>query len=241
MQTLPPEKDALGLAAMSYFRTGEKSPIRIHSDIAADDVILPEYLFRSKDQMPELEKLALEHCRGKVLDVGAGVGCHSLPLQEAGIEVTALEISEQCCNIMNERGIKKIINQDFYEYSGVQFDVILMLMNGIGIAGDLEGLESFFRQLSDLLAPGGYAIFDSSDLTFLYEEEDEPCWESLNKNYYGEMQYQMCFRKVCGDYFKWLFIDFGTLESLSEKNGFEAILLAEGEHYDYLGMLRKKS
>ena len=60
---------------------------------------------------------------GKTLDVGAGSGCHSLVLQEKGIDVTAIDISPLSVETMKERGIKKVMEQDFFTQEE-QYDTI---------------------------------------------------------------------------------------------------------------------
>ncbi len=110
--------------------------------------------------MPHLEKLALSECSGKILDVGAAAGCHSLILQENGLDTSAMEISELCCDVMLKRDIKQIIRNDFFHYSDKKFDTILLLMNGIGIAGNLNRLNEFLIKAGKLLNPGGKIIFD---------------------------------------------------------------------------------
>ena len=58
-----------------------------------EDEIPVETLFRDYDSMPPLEHHALDLVKGRTLDVGAGAGCHSLVLQERGIDVDAIDIS----------------------------------------------------------------------------------------------------------------------------------------------------
>jgi hypothetical protein len=103
-----------------------------------DEDIMPiETLFRSFAGMPELEQKALKLAQGRTLDVGAGAGCHSLILQEKGIDVTAIDISPLSVETMRERGVMKVLQQDFFTLN-TQFDTILLLMNGIGIVGKAE-------------------------------------------------------------------------------------------------------
>ena len=163
-------------------------------------------LFRSYEEMPEIERKALDMVKGKTLDVGAGAGCHSLVLQERGIDVTAIDISPLSVETMKERGIKKVFEQDFFTLEvqameqqepsrdrvrGSQFDTILMLMNGIGIVGTLDRMPEFFKQLDRILAPGGQVLCDSSDISYVFETEDGIIELPDDMSYYGEHSFWM--------------------------------------------------
>ena len=67
--------------------------------------------------MPKIEQVALKTCKGKILDIGAASGAHSLYLQEQNKNVTAIEISQLASQVMKERRIKKVINEDFFKYN----------------------------------------------------------------------------------------------------------------------------
>ena len=174
-----------------------------------------------------------------MLDVGAGSGCHSLVLQEKGIDVTAIDISPLSVETMKERGVKKVMEQDFFTMEG-QYDTILMLMNGIGIVGTLERLPKFFRQLDKILAPGGQVLCDSSDISYVFEGEDGMIDIPNEMEYYGEHSFQMQYKDTIGEPFEWLYIDEDTLRELASKNGYAVEVVAEGEHYDYLARITKK-
>lgn len=106
------------------------------------------HLFRSEQEMPQLEKRALELVRGKVLDIGAGAGCHALALKEKGFEVKAIDVSPLSCEVMKARGIEDVecINLFDPQLQG-KFDTILLLMNGTGIAGKLCALADAAQPL----------------------------------------------------------------------------------------------
>lgn len=138
---------------------------------------------------------------------------------------------------MKARGVDaRRIN--FYDDSFTEkFDTVLMLMNGTGIIGRLENIDSFFARLRQLLNPDGVVLIDSSDLSYLYEEEDGSLMIDLADDYYGLVDYQMEYMGVVGESFDWLYLDFETLSYYAAENGFRAELVAEGEHYDYLAAL----
>ena len=112
-----------------------------------------------------------------------------------------------------------------------------MLMNGSGIVGRVDNFPRFFGRVRELLRPGGCVLMDSSDLRYLYEDEDGSFAIDLAGDYYGELQYQMQYRDIKGDLFDWLYVDFQTLSYYAQQSGFRAELVAEGEHFDYLAKI----
>ena len=236
-EVLQQAADPMGAAIYDYYVNGEAHALVVHSSMFDDDEIPVEGLFRSFEDMPELERIALEMARGKILDVGAGSGCHSVALGKAGKSAVAIDISPLSVEVMKRRGLDARQVNLYDESFTDKFDTILMLMNGTGIIGTLENMPVFFERMKELLAPGGCILIDSSDLRYLYEEEDGSLMIDLADDYYGLLDYQMEYKDVVGEPFDWLYVDFDTLAFYAEENGFAAELVAEGEHYDYLARL----
>jgi hypothetical protein len=162
-------------------------------------------------------------------------------LQKKVMDVSALDYSELCCEVLTKRGIKNVTLSNYFDYSGSTFDTLLFLMNGIGIAGTLDALPQFFKKAYELLNTGGQLIFDSSDIDYMYIEEDGTKLINLNSRYYGELLFRMVYNTIEGEPFPWLYIDYQTLARYAVKFGFEPELLVTGEHHDYLARLHKKS
>lgn len=235
---LSPNKDPMGAAIAEYHHTGRASTLRVFSSQFDEDEIPVDQLFRTYKEMPPIEQKALTLAQGRILDVGAGSGCHALALQEMGKEVTAIDISELSVEVMAERGVKDARAVDLYdERMAEKFDTILLLMNGSGIIGNIEGMERFFLRMKQLLASGGCIYMDSSDLKYLFEEEDGSYVIDIAGDYYGLVDFQMQYRQVKGESFDWLYIDFDTLSYYAKQYGFSAQIVCEGEHYDYLAKL----
>lgn len=238
---LTANKDPMGAAIADYNKRHKAERLRVFSSQFDEDEIPVKELFRTEKQMPLLERTALQLATGKILDVGAGSGCHSLALQEAGKEVHAIDISPLSVEVMQQRGVQhatllNLFDEHFHE----TYDTILMLMNGSGIIGKLENLPAFFKRMKQLLQPGGCIFMDSSDLRYLFEEEDGSFVIDLAGDYYGEVDFQMQYRDILGESFDWLYIDFQTLSLYAAENGFQAELVKEGKHYDYLAKLTLK-
>jgi len=226
--------DSMGRAIAEYHKNGKAARLRVFSPMFEEDEIPLQTLFRTYKSMPKIEQTALDMAKGRTLDVGAASGCHSLLLQERGIDVTAIDISPLSVETMKERGVKNVREQDFFTLEDEQYDTILMLMNGIGIVGTLARMPEFFRLLDRILAPRGQVLCDSSDISYVFEG-DMP-----DMDYYGEQSFQMQYKDTIGEPFPWLYIDADTLKQVAEANGYAAEVIAEGEHYDYLARITKK-
>lgn len=239
MDKVNSKMDPMGRAIADYHKTKKASKLRVFSPMFEEDEIPLTTLFRSYDSMPKIERKALDLAKERILDVGAGAGCHSLVLQERGLDVTAIDISPLSVETMKERGVKKVLEQDFFTLEG-QYDTILMLMNGIGIVGTLERMPEFFGQLDKILAPGGQVLCDSSDISYVFENEEGMIDIPNEMDYYGEHSFQMQYKDTIGEHFDWLYIDADTLKEKAGRYGYAAVVIAEGEHYDYLARITKK-
>lgn len=236
-KVLIPGGDPMGAAIYDFHKNGTADVLRVFSSQFEEDEIPVADLFREYDDMPELERIALDVASGEILDVGAGSGCHSVALMKMGKSAVAIDISPLSVEVMKERGVDALQVNLYDESFARKFDTVLMLMNGTGIIGNLDNMPVFFERMKQLLKPGGSILIDSSDLRYLFEEEDGSLMIDLADDYYGQLDYQMQYKDVSGEPFDWLYVDFDTLAFYAEESGFDAVLLAEGEHYDYLAKL----
>ena len=239
--TLSPERDPMGAAIADYLAYGKASKLRVFSSQFDEDEIPVPQLFRSYEQMPEIERVALQRCSGRILDVGAGSGCHSLALQAMEKPVMAIDISPLSVAAMRERGVKDVRCINLFDPAlAERFDTILLLMNGSGIVGKLANFPAFFVRMKQLLTPCGQILMDSSDLSYLFEDEEGNLDFAPEDDYYGEVDFRMQYKQVKGDPFDWIYIDFCTLSLQAAQAGFQAEKIAEGEHFDYLARLTLK-
>jgi precorrin-6B methylase 2 len=237
------ENDPLGEALLDYFKNpSEQKVITVKSPDFDNDTIPVSYFFRKYNQMPELEQQALQMCGEKVLDAGAGAGCHAMILQNQGKDVTALESSPGAAEVLKQRGIEKSIQKDIYEYTDERYDTILLLMNGIGLAGTPSGAKQLFVHLKSLLHSRGNILVDSSDLTYLYKEQHSIAniQRHLDDNYYGIVEFQMEYKHASGKPFKWLYLDEESFCSLAEDAGYQSEVVFKDHHYGFLAQLTIK-
>ncbi len=240
--TIPPDKDPMGTALLDYLNGNHEENITVKSSITEDDVIPVNYLFRNFTEMPIMEQAALKECKGKILDVGAGSGSHTLYLQKKGFDIHGIDISEGSCRCCKNRGVKNIINVDFFSLSdNEKYDTLLMMMNGIGFVGSVANLDTFFRKAKQLLNPGGQILLDSSDIKYMFDDDKEEevldIFYGEDEPYYGEVTYIMEYKNIVGKPFRWLFIDPDLLKEKAKHFGFKFETLFIGENYDYLAKL----
>jgi methylase of polypeptide subunit release factors len=191
--------------------------------------------------MPVLEQKALQLAFGKVLDAGCGAGSHSLYLQKVkNLEVTAIDLSENAVKVCQLRGVGDAKVQDVMKLSGEKYDTILLLMNGAGMCGKLKNISNFLIHLKSLLNEGGQILVDSSDIIYMFDEdEDGGKWIPGDTEYYGEVTYTVSYKGETEKPFDWLYIDYNTLQNAAHANGLNCELVLEGEHFDYLARLTK--
>ncbi len=234
--TLLMTKDLFGKALLDYQNGNYTEDIITSTNISDEDELPIPYLFRGFKDMPKLEQKALQLSKGLVLDVGCGAGSHSLYLQEKGLDVHAIDISQGAVSVAKARGVLQVNQKDILDEKNT-YDTILLLMNGTGIFQELSQVSKYLSHLKTLLKPGGQILIDSSDIAYMYEDEDGGLWIDTNANYYGELDYYLSYKGEEESPMTWLYLDFNTLYTACKSVGLECEKIMDGEHFDYLAKL----
>jgi SAM-dependent methyltransferase len=232
-------KDLFGKAILDFQTKNSPEDLITETSISEADKMSVAYLFRIYNEMPKLEQLALQLAKGKVLDVGCGAGSHSLTLQnDRNLDVTAIDISENAIEACTLRGITNAKVANILDLDSTEkFDTILLLMNGTGIFGTLKETASYLQKLKSLLNPNGQILIDSSDIIYMFDDdEDGGKWIPSN-GYYGELTFTISYKTDTEASFPWLYLDYNTLQNAAFANGLKCELILEGEHFDYLAKL----
>ena len=229
-------KDLFGEAILDFQTNNDPQALITETTISEADEMEVAYLFRNFDQMPAIEQRALQLCKGKILDVGCGAGSHSLYLQQQNLDVTAIDISSKAIKTCRLRGVKNPIVQNILEVEG-KFDTLLLLMNGTGIFGTLNQSTHFLQKLKSILNANGQILIDSSDIIYMFDEDEDGAKWIPSDNYYGELEFTITYKNEKEDPFPWLYMDFNTLQNAAVANGFNCELIMEGPHFDYLARL----
>ncbi|MBT8306791.1 MAG: class I SAM-dependent methyltransferase [Maribacter sp.] len=230
--------DIFGNALLDYQKGEYIEDIMTFSSMDEEDIIPVPYLFRTYDEMPQIEKKALQLCKGNVLDIGCGAGSHSLYLQNKGLSVTALDSSIGAIETCSLRGVRSTKNCSILDFKNQKFDTLLLVMNGIGIVGKLEFLKVYLDHFKTLLNRNGQILLDSSDIIYMFDsDEDRGYWIPDSKSYYGDVEFIMEYKREKSYPFSWLYLDFNTLQNAAYDSELRCELVSEGNHYDYLARL----
>ena len=230
-------KDPLGSAVLDFYNGKLKHPLTTQSSTFEDDDFPVSYLFRTFEQMPVLEQKALKLAKGNILDVGACAGCHSLALQKMGKSVSAIDISATAVEVMLKTGVTNARHINFFNLQNEKYDTLLFLMNGAGIAGTIATLPFFFNKIKTLLNKGGQVLIDSSDVAYLYKNEDGSIDIDINGAYYGEFDFTFAYGDCKSASFSWLYVDIDTLKHYAHESGFKVKLIMKDDNNAYLAKL----
>lgn len=226
----------MGEAIWDYYYQNSPQDLLTETSISEIDELPVEYLFRTYKEMSEIEQKALQLSKGKILDIGAGAGCHSLYLQnEKKLEVTATDISEKSIQVCKLQGIKNTIVSDILNFPEQKFDTLLLLMNGTGIFQSLSKIDFYLQKLKNLLTPNGQILIDSTDIIYMFDRDEDGGVYIPANGYYGEVDYILHYK---GDMeiTSWLYLDYPTLKKAAEHNGFQVEKILQQE-YAYLAKL----
>lgn len=233
-------KDLFGKAILDYQTNNSPEDLITETSISEADEMSVAYLFRSFDEMPKIEQKALQLTKGSVLDVGCGAGSHALYLQKKGFDVKAIDVSENAIKTCELRGLKNVSVENILNLDvSNKYDTILLLMNGTGIFETLENCTKYLLTLKSLLNENGQILIDSSDIIYMFDQDEDGAYEVPANHYYGELTFTIQYKGETEEPFPWLYLDYNTLQNACLVNGLQCELILEGEHFDYLAKITK--
>lgn len=239
----PRTGDAFGQALLDYFEHG---PDRRDHFIERDDGLLealdPGIFFTGESEWPAVEAAVSERAGRRVLDVGAGAGRHALPLQEAGHEVVALDVSVGAIEVCRRRGVRETFIGTVFELAqtdGRRFDTFLLCGNNYGLLESPEHASKFLRALTELAAPGAEIIGSCID-PFATDDPLHLTYHELNRSRArlpGQLRLRSRWADLATPWFDYLFVPIEALEELAEQAGWELVTHEPGAG-NYLAILR---
>lgn len=237
----PQAMDPFGEALLAWLDGDRDGALVIRRDDGYEARLPVGYFFRPPAEFTALERAAIERCTGRVLDAGAGTGLHSLALQEAGRQVTAIDVSAAAVEVMIRRGVRDARCADLLACDLGPFDTVLMMGHGIGMVETIAGLDRFLNGARRLLSDEGQVLIESMDV----RATDDPrhlAYHEANRRagrYAGEIRLQAVWKDRAGAVYPWLLVDADTLADHAASAGWRSEIVLSGEHGDYLARLSR--
>jgi SAM-dependent methyltransferase len=215
------------MALQDHLATGQARRFHIHDAAGVWIEHWSSEGFQGIDRTAPLEKAALGLCRGRVLDVGAGAGRHSVLLQAQGLDVLPIDVEPRCVEVMQKRGLSPRCGT-LFDISDEKFDTILVLQHTIGIVGSVQGLLDILAAFARLLDRSGQVLLDSSS----------PAYFPNGASYPGQRDLELWYGRYVGARFPWLYTDIDVLRVCGKQAGFETELVTQtNSSSDYLARL----
>lgn len=221
-----------GISLLDFHNGDREAVISVIDDLGQRFEVPVRLFFRGWAELPALERAALDLCRGRVLEIGAGSGGQTLILQERGLSVCALDFLAECVEVMRRRGVREAVQADIHTFeSAERFDTLLSLMNGIAMVGGLDGLQPFLKSIRRLLKPGGQFLFDSTDLRLTSKPQLGALLKKREQQgrYFGEQDLQLEYKSRPGTPFTQLCVDAETMAAHAAQAGWSCEIITRDE------------
>ncbi len=228
-----------GEAILDYFNGNFQTPLIVVDELGRRKEVPVNLFFREFGEFPEMEKKAVELCSGKVLDIAAAAGRHSLALQQRGLIVCAVDIIPSCVQVMKMRGVHEAYCTDILEFQGGPFDTLLGVMNGLTIVERLERLPAFLKHIRRLIGPDGQYLVDSADLRCSVDSQMQGLLKTKTDagDYFGELTAHIEYRNKKGTTLRELFVDPETLRDHAFEAGWKCDIVMQQNNGRYLAQL----
>ena len=244
-------KDAFGQMLKAYVSPeGEWDPWDPWEILEREDCLkiyrydISDY-FAGFKYWPKIEKQAIKHASGKVLDIGAGAGRVSFYLQESGCDVTAIDNSPLAIKVCKAKGVTQteilsIDEIDRFRFSS--FDTVVMFGNNFGLFGSSDKAKDLLRILFKITSPGALILAGSEDLS----NSTEPNFVSYSEfnrkrgRLPGQYRIRVIFKRYTSDWFDFLFASRGEMKDILVGTGWKIKCFIDSNSTDYMAVIEKE-
>ena len=233
--------DAFGKALLDH-HTGVVVTNTIERDDGYEDSHDVAQYFSDFDGFPDPEKRGLEHASGRVLDIGVGAGRVSLHLQDEGVDVVGIDISDGALRVSRERGVRQLLHMSAcdLEFGSGSFDTAVAFCNNFGLCGSMDGVIGMMERLHDILSQDGVFVAESVHPTDTDNESHLKYHESnaAEGRPPGQVTLRLRHGDDVGDWFDLLMVTPEEMRHLCDITGFEIETVYEGKPM-YVYILRR--
>lgn len=226
-------QDAYGRLLQAHHRGEEVREIVERDDGYIDVTGGPHAYFAPFEEWPRHQREAMEHVRGRVLDVGCGAGRVALHLQERGHEVLGVDNSPLAVQLCRERGVRRVELLPATRLSRRlgTFDTIVMMGNNFGLVGNPRRARWMLRKFRNMTSPEGRIVAETRDV-YRTNEPDHLAYHERNRRrgrMPGQVRIRVRFHAYATPYFDYLMVSREEMEGILEGTGWRAQDYLESE------------
>ncbi len=200
------------------------------------------FYFAPLQEWKEVELHALQHVRGRVLDVGCGAGKHALEFQRRGLRVTGIDVSPGALTVCRERGVADVHEMDVFNLSFEpgSFDCATLFTNNLSLGGTQEGVIKLLSELRRVINPGGCVVLTNLEVS-VSPNEMHLAYQERNRHAGrppGQIRMRPEYNGEVGDWIYWLFVSPPDLSALAGSSGWQVRRVA-GSQGPYSALLTR--
>jgi SAM-dependent methyltransferase len=251
MKGLAKNQDAYG-ACMFASMDDPQAACVIERDDGFVDVDTTARYLREYKNWPEHERQAIGLARGRVLDVGCGLGRVALYLQGKGLLAVGVDNSPQAIAACRRRGLTDArvvpIAQASRAALGV-FDTIVMHGNNFGLFGSFDGARRLLRRFHGMTGLAGRIIAETLDPHLKPGQKAETPVQKAHLAYGranvrrgrmgGQARFRIRYHGLCSAYLDYLFVSRDEMRKIVEGTGWRIARLFDSKGPQYIAILEK--
>lgn len=222
---IPDAQDAYGHEVYAQ-HTGESSFEIVERDDGFISFSMgPQAYFAPYAAWPDHQKAAIQHARGRVLDIGCGAGRVALYLQEQGLEVLSIDNSPLAVEVCRQRGVRNVSLTPITQVSGRlgQFDTIVMFGNNFGLFGGFERGRRLLKKFHRLTSPTARLLVESNDV-YATTDPVHLAYHERNRRrgrMAGQLRLRVRFRQFIGPWFDYLLVSKDEMKAILDGTGWQ--------------------
>ena len=201
---------------------------------------------RPMEEWCEVERLAIKHVKGRVLDIGCGAGRVALYLQIIGYEVVGVDLAPGAIEASKTLGLREayVMSASDLKFKDDKFDTVVMYGNNFGVAGNEKQIITMLRQLHKFTTPDATILAGSADP----QNTDDPNhlkYHDMNRTRNrppGLVRMRVKYKGYESDWsYLWL-VTHEEMEMLAEKGGWQVDKIYQTgkiNQLEYVGILTK--
>ena len=235
--TVPPMEDPFGTMLLDALEGRGEGHEIVERDDGYITAATTDY-FAPVRRWSAVERRALRHVRGRVLDVGCGAGRVALELQVRGYEVVAIDPSQGAVDVSRRLGVRDVrqMRLEDVDASLGYFGTVLMYGNNFG----LFGARMKARRLLTVLRPLADRIVAASSDPYATDDPVRLAYGQRNRRrrrMTGQSRIRVRYLNLAGPWFDYLQVSPAEMEQLVEGAGWRIDRLVRDDGPYYVAVL----